>query len=161
MTAPRLALPAAAALLAACAPTSGPTATPPPDRPAEAVAALVPAAASAPRGERAADRSKKRTPLQRKKYRLRLLAKADHPAWQQSIRRCIIARESGGNPRAKNPSSTASGLYQFLDGTFVGVTKLPAPARAYSRKVQTGAFWRLFDDGRGRGHWSYPPKECW
>jgi hypothetical protein len=30
----------------------------------------------------------------------------------------IIAHESGGNPRAKNPTSTASGLYQFINGTW-------------------------------------------
>lgn len=29
----------------------------------------------------------------------------------------LIARESSFNPRAKNPKSTASGLFQFLDGT--------------------------------------------
>jgi hypothetical protein len=30
----------------------------------------------------------------------------------------IIAHESGGNPRAKNPTSTASGLYQMINGTW-------------------------------------------
>ena len=30
----------------------------------------------------------------------------------------IIRRESRGWPEAKNPKSTASGLFQFLDGTF-------------------------------------------
>jgi LysM repeat protein len=30
----------------------------------------------------------------------------------------IIACESGGNPRATNPRSTASGLFQFLDSTW-------------------------------------------
>lgn len=30
----------------------------------------------------------------------------------------IIQCESGGNPRAKNPSSTASGLFQFINGTW-------------------------------------------
>lgn len=32
----------------------------------------------------------------------------------------IIARESGGNPRAKNPASTASGLLQFLSSWWRG-----------------------------------------
>lgn len=31
----------------------------------------------------------------------------------------IIACESGGNPTAQNPSSTASGLYQFLDSSWL------------------------------------------
>ena len=32
----------------------------------------------------------------------------------------VIARESGGDPNAKNPTSTASGLLQFLSGWFAG-----------------------------------------
>ena len=33
---------------------------------------------------------------------------------------CVISRESGGNPRAQNPTSTASGLLQFLAFHFDG-----------------------------------------
>jgi hypothetical protein len=33
-------------------------------------------------------------------------------------RNWIIAHESGGNPRAQNPTSSASGLYQMIDGTW-------------------------------------------
>jgi SLT domain-containing protein len=29
----------------------------------------------------------------------------------------LVARESSFNPNAKNPKSTAAGLFQFLDGT--------------------------------------------
>lgn len=29
----------------------------------------------------------------------------------------LVARESSFNPNAKNPQSTAAGLFQFLDGT--------------------------------------------
>lgn len=36
------------------------------------------------------------------------------PAWGP-----IIRCESGGNPHAQNPSSTASGLFQFLDSTWL------------------------------------------
>lgn len=32
----------------------------------------------------------------------------------------VIHRESGGNPNAKNPVSTASGLMQFLSGWWAG-----------------------------------------
>lgn len=35
-----------------------------------------------------------------------------------SFLRCVIAHESGGNPKAENPVSTASGLFQFIDGTW-------------------------------------------
>ena len=34
---------------------------------------------------------------------------------------CLIAAESGGNPDAKNPSSSAAGLFQFLRGTWNSV----------------------------------------
>jgi Transglycosylase-like domain/LysM domain len=33
---------------------------------------------------------------------------------------CIVQRESGGNPAAENPASTASGLFQDLDSTWNG-----------------------------------------
>lgn len=38
---------------------------------------------------------------------------AESPDWDP-----IIACESGGNPRAQNPSSSASGLFQFIDSTW-------------------------------------------
>jgi hypothetical protein len=53
---------------------------------------------------------------------------------------CVIQRESGGNPLAQNPTSTASGLYGFLDTTWTAVTGLPGPARAYSIAQQNAAF---------------------
>jgi hypothetical protein len=31
---------------------------------------------------------------------------------------CVMAHESGGNPNAKNPISTAAGLFQFLQSTW-------------------------------------------
>lgn len=34
-----------------------------------------------------------------------------------------VARESGGNPNAKNPNSTASGRYQIIDKTFEGIRR--------------------------------------
>ena len=51
----------------------------------------------------------------------------------------IIACESGGNPTAQNPSSTASGLFQFLDtswiayggGTYARRAKDATPAQQY------------------------------
>lgn len=39
----------------------------------------------------------------------------------------IVPRESGFNTNAKNPSSTASGLFQFLTGTFYGYGCLGSP----------------------------------
>lgn len=51
----------------------------------------------------------------------------------------IIACESGGNPTAQNPSSTASGLFQFLDsswiayggGEYASRAKYATPAQQY------------------------------
>ena len=36
---------------------------------------------------------------------------------------CVRERESGGNPRARNPRSSAAGLYQFLTATWQGNAK--------------------------------------
>jgi hypothetical protein len=61
-----------------------------------------------------------------------------------SFQECVIQRESGGNPRAQNPSSTASGLYGFLDSTWTSVTGLPGPARDYSVAEQNAGFERAY-----------------
>lgn len=37
------------------------------------------------------------------------------PRAQDAFRRCVVARESGGDPRARNRASSASGKYQYLD----------------------------------------------
>lgn len=81
--------------------------------------------------------------------------------WVERVRRCIVARESGGDYHAQNRHSSASGAYQFLDGTWQNVTGLPGSARDYSKSVQDAAFYKLFDNGRGKSHWNYPPKQCW
>jgi hypothetical protein len=46
------------------------------------------------------------------------LATIAYPAFTERRAWQIINHESNGNPFAKNPSSTASGLYQFLTSTF-------------------------------------------
>jgi LysM repeat protein len=51
----------------------------------------------------------------------------------------IVSCESGGNPHAQNASSTASGLYQFLDSSWkaYGGTKFGARAKDASAAQQT------------------------
>jgi soluble lytic murein transglycosylase-like protein len=54
---------------------------------------------------------------------------------------CVQEHESRGNPRAENPISTASGLYQFIDATWRGNAKWARwgneyPARKYRRASQ-------------------------
>jgi len=65
----------------------------------------------------------------------------------------IVQRESGFNPRAKNPRSTASGLYQFINGTWrtcgTGYpTAMSAPVR-----VQVECARKIWANGRGASHW--------
>lgn len=77
------------------------------------------------------------------------------PAVMLRIRAC----ESGGNYNAKNPRSTASGGWQFLDSTFTAVTGLAPPARAYSREVQDAAAMKLYRE-QGTRPWN-ASRHCW
>jgi hypothetical protein len=74
------------------------------------------------------------------------------------IAACIRKYESGGNYRALNSSSGASGAYQFMDGTWQSVTGLPGKAMNYSPAQQDAAFWKLWNNGRGASHWVTAPK---
>ena len=69
------------------------------------------------------------------------------------IAACIRKYESGGNYQAQNPTSTASGAYQFLDTTWQAVTGLPGRAMNYSPAQQDAAFYKLWDNGRGANQW--------
>lgn len=58
---------------------------------------------------------------------------------------CVIAHESGGDPTAHNPSSTASGAYQFLLTTWYALgygAAYPGGAATAPMSVQTEAFWK-------------------
>lgn len=76
------------------------------------------------------------------------------------IARRIAQCESGMNPRAENPRSSASGLFQFIDSTWRSVTGLAPPASAYSVSTQVSAFWDLWNGGAGASNWS-PSAHCW
>lgn len=65
----------------------------------------------------------------------------------------VLARESGGNPTAQNPRSTASGLWQFLDSTWANF-KGYAKARLAPVDVQNERARQLWAGGRGCAHWS-------
>lgn len=88
-------------------------------------------------------------------------------SWVESVRRCIVKRESGGNYRIRSRTTDtdgryAYGAYQFQTPTFRAVTGLPGPASAYSKAVQDAAFYKLFDNGRGRSHWYLKGgPNCW
>lgn len=66
---------------------------------------------------------------------------------------CIRKYESGGNYRAENPSSSASGAYQFIDSTWRAITGRSDRAKDAPPAVQDAAFYELWDGGRGAHHW--------
>lgn len=65
----------------------------------------------------------------------------------------VLKRESGGNPRAENPVSTASGLWQFIDGTWNGFGGYShasdAPPDVQNEKARL-----TWAGGAGAGHWA-------
>lgn len=71
---------------------------------------------------------------------------------------CVIRHESRGNPRAENPSSTASGLFQFVDGTWRHYARRIPSARKYGHAAHAPAAvqWRVAITAvlqGGHGHW--------
>lgn len=64
----------------------------------------------------------------------------------------VLACESGGNPVAQNPRSTASGLWQILDGTWAGfggyARAVHAPVDVQNEKARL-----LWAGGAGAFHW--------
>ena len=65
----------------------------------------------------------------------------------------IKMAESGGNYKAKNPRSSASGAYQFLDSTWRATTGLPGSARDYPKAVQDEAARKLYA-AQGSAPWA-------
>jgi len=76
------------------------------------------------------------------------------PAVMADVRWC----ESRGDYRAENPTSTASGGWQFLDSTWRWVTGLPGSASDYPIETQDRAAAQLLDDGIH--HWN-ASRHCW
>jgi Transglycosylase-like domain/LysM domain len=69
---------------------------------------------------------------------------------------CVISRESGGNPRAVNPSSGAGGLFQFLPSTWAGLgyaAAYPGGAQTAPVSVQMAAFAKLYAEA-GTSPWA-------
>lgn len=66
--------------------------------------------------------------------------------WVRAFGECVIRHESGGDPRAENPTSSASGLFQFIDGTWQAWTKRSGVGRSYARASQAPAAiqWAVF-----------------
>jgi LysM domain/Transglycosylase-like domain len=69
---------------------------------------------------------------------------------------CVISRESGGNPRAVNPSSGAGGLFQFLPSTWASLgyaAAYPGGAQTAPVSVQKAAFAKLYAEA-GTSPWA-------
>lgn len=69
---------------------------------------------------------------------------------------CVISHESGGNPRAVNPSSGAGGLYQFLPSTWASLgfaSVYPGGAQTAPVSVQRAAFAKLYAEA-GASPWA-------
>ena len=65
----------------------------------------------------------------------------------------VVQRESRFDPQAENPTSTASGLYQFLDGTWAGYKGYGHASHAPVH-VQVERARQIWNGGRGCGHWN-------
>jgi muramidase (phage lysozyme) len=64
-----------------------------------------------------------------------------------------MMRESGGNITAQNPTSTASGKWQFINSTWAGFGGY-AEAWMAPESVQDDKARQLWAGGSGCGHWS-------
>jgi hypothetical protein len=67
----------------------------------------------------------------------------------------IVQRESGGDYKAENPTSTASGKYQFLDGTWNGYGGYQHASDA-PPAVQDAKACEVWDNGQGASNWALP-----
>lgn len=65
----------------------------------------------------------------------------------------IVWRESRFDPHAENPTSTASGLYQFIDGTFATCRTGYQHASSAPVGVQVACARQIWNHGRGASHW--------
>lgn len=65
----------------------------------------------------------------------------------------IVWRESRFDPHAENPTSTASGLYQFIDGTFATCRTGYRHASSAPVSVQVSCARQIWNHGRGASHW--------
>lgn len=86
----------------------------------------------------------------------------------ETIRKCIAWRESRNTPTAKNKNktSTASGLYQFIDKTWNNYKGYAhawqAPASVQTEKFyKSWAYWKKTYGTYKMNPWNYPPRQCW
>ena len=72
----------------------------------------------------------------------------------------IAICESGLNPNAKNKTSTASGLFQFLNSTFFNYAEAyEFPLDKNNPEIQANLAAKMIQDG-GLSHWN-SSRSCW
>jgi hypothetical protein len=69
----------------------------------------------------------------------------------------VMACESGGNEYAKNPSSSASGLFQFLASTWERVTGEDYPGNVFDGESNIAAAAELTGGGSDWSQWNCRP----
>jgi len=69
----------------------------------------------------------------------------------------VMACESGGNESAKNPRSSASGLFQFLASTWEKVTGEDYPGNVFDGESNIAAAAELSGGGSDWSQWSCQP----
>jgi len=86
----------------------------------------------------------------------------------ESIRKCIVKRESEGQYTVRNKTSSAAGAYQFVIATSNEAARrmqrsdlIGVPASQWSRRDQDRAFYVIWNNGRGRAHWAGGRWACW
>lgn len=74
----------------------------------------------------------------------------------------VIGCESGGNPSAKNPHSTASGLFQHLGSLWAdrSVQAGQSGADIFDPVANVAVAAWLVNEGGGWSHWN-PSRHCW
>ncbi len=87
------------------------------------------------------------------------VALAELPASADPVLDPIVQCESGGDPTAQNASSSASGLYQMIDGTWKAYGGSTAHARQASVAEQTAVARRLMA-AEGTSPWN-ASRSCW
>ena len=85
---------------------------------------------------------------------------AYYNAGYENTRKCIVRKESGGNYGIVSSNGLYHGAYQFSRSTGDATARMMGrgdlvgtPVSSWSRYDQDTAFWTLWNNGAGRGHW--------
>jgi hypothetical protein len=113
------------------------------------------AGAAAPTGERNTKVSRSMSGIRSSAY-----VGKYYSSRHEGTRKCIVRKESGGNYRIASRTGKYRGAYQFNANLArhtarkMGHSELAnKPFNQWSRFHQDKAFWTVWNNGRGRGHW--------